>query len=105
VISGNGQNGVAIFATGTRDNLVQGNLIGVQADGRNALPNAAWGLQLSLGASFNTADGNVIGSNGQSGVRIVDLGTDDNVIVGNWIGTDRTGLLDLGNAQARDRNR
>jgi hypothetical protein len=41
----------------------------------------------------------VISGNGDDGVSMV-AGADDNQVQGNWIGTDESGLLDLGNGES-----
>ncbi len=99
VISGNAVGGVAI--TGSDDNVVAGNLIGLGADGSTTVGNGPdGGVGIWADASGNiiggttAADRNVI--SGNSGVGIVignDDGTSGNVIEGNYIGTDATGLL------------
>jgi hypothetical protein len=101
VISGNSRNGVEIDATG---NTVQGNLIGTDASGAQALGNAFVGVFISH-ASNNTVGGtaagagNVISGNGQAGVYV--LGTNatatGNVLQGNFIGTDLSGTQALPN--------
>jgi hypothetical protein len=40
----------------------------------------------------------VLSGNGENGIVISNLGTDNNIVAGNFIGTDSTGTVDLGNA-------
>jgi titin len=50
------------------------------------------------GAAQNQIDaGNVISSNAGDGVRIFGAGSSDNRVQGNWIGTDKSGQVALGN--------
>jgi Calx-beta domain len=77
VISGNKQSGITIFGgNGGTGNLVQGNYIGVQADGVSPLGNGANGIGIfneALGntiGGFTPGAGNVIAFNGAVGVRI-----------------------------------
>ena len=98
VISGNGQIGVTINDAGTSNNTVAGNLIGTDASGLAALPNAT-GVVLS-NASNNTIGGtttgagNTIANNGV-GVSVTNSGT-GNGILGNSIFSN-TGLgIDIG---------
>jgi titin len=99
VISGNGLQGIEITGDGARDNLVQGNYIGVDVSGEIALGNGLVGIFVLAGAQSNRigsdADGiadaserNVISGNGSSGVAIRDAGSMNNVVAGNYIGTD-----------------
>ena len=61
---------------------------------------------LSLGAQHNTiggteaGDANIISGNQSGGILIRSSDTADNVIIGNIIGTDRTGELELSNGTA-----
>ncbi len=74
IISGNGTDGVEI--NGPTGILVQGNLIGLAADGTTALGNASHGVFITAGAANNTIGGtaphagNQIAHNGGSGVLI-----------------------------------
>ena len=109
VISGNRWEGVHIVGTGmadneTSDNMVEGDYIGLSADGSAMLPNAESGVGLYAGASGNTIGGSVAGAgdvisgNGSNGVYITDEGTDANVVAGDLIGTDVTGMNAMPNA-------
>jgi hypothetical protein len=103
IISGNQQNGVTITSAGSSSNLVQGNFIGVDATGTNALPNTYGGIQI-YSASGNTVGGanggNVISGNSLSGVMLVNPGGGTNIVQGNLIGTDYSGQKAVANAQA-----
>ena len=100
VISGNVGNGVQILGPGAMYNLVAGNDIGTNAAGTGALRNHSDGVVIDDGATHNTVGGtstgarNVISANVQNGVA---LDSNDNVIEGNYIGTDYTGSHTLGN--------
>jgi len=109
VISGNTQIGVAINdGTG---NLVQGNFIGTDADGTSALGNEHDGYVSTssdniLGGSTLSAR-NIISANGRPltgetvrypGVTI--LSATGNKVQNNYIGTDVTGTLPIGNGDA-----
>jgi hypothetical protein len=99
VISGNGipyDYGVIIAGPGTSGNVVEGNYVGVGADGLTAVPNY-WGIVCSSGATNNMFGGtstgarNIISGNLAEGLRLTDPGTMANVVQGNYIGTDATG--------------
>jgi hypothetical protein len=102
VISGNG---VAIDMRGftTSGNRVEGNRIGTNPLGSTAIPNGG-GLYVTSLASGNVIGGvnasarNVISGNLGSAVTI-DGGASDNVVLGNFIGTDAVGTARLGNCQ------
>ncbi|MCH9664028.1 MAG: hypothetical protein K0U66_10310, partial [Gammaproteobacteria bacterium] len=103
VISGNDGDGIELTGAGTDSNSIQGNIIGLGADGDTVIGNSADGIHVSVGASSNIIGGttagarNVISGNGVRGVQLEGTGTNDNVVTGNYIGTDATGLLDRGN--------
>ena len=91
VISGNGSYGVYILSAGTTNNLVQGNVIGADLTGTNALGNGFANVVLLGGASGNfiggtgVGAGNVIAFAGGPGVASGDSGTTNNSIRGNSI--------------------
>ncbi|MCI0681621.1 MAG: SBBP repeat-containing protein, partial [Gemmataceae bacterium] len=112
VISGNDGHGIEIVDSGTSDNVVAGNYIGTDKDGTAPLGNALAGIHVGTrdifgpvnGASNNLIGGNtpaarnIISGNGYAGVSLDGAGTTGNVVSGNYIGTDKTGMLPLGNA-------
>jgi len=101
VVSGNAQAGVRIEGGGT-GNVVQGNYIGTKANGTEALGNGGSGVEIVDG-SFNTIGGltaearNTISGNGTN-VQLVSGTAHDNVVWGNYIGTDANGTVALGGA-------
>jgi len=104
VISANGAQGVLIEGTDAALNRVRGNLIGTDRTGTIDLGNTLNGVAIRGGAHNNaiggdvSGAGNVISGNDASGVLLEELDTEDNLVQGNWIGTDGAGKLDLGNA-------
>ncbi len=102
VISGNAGSGISLEDAGTTGTVVQGNLIGTNAAGTAALGNQADGVTIiapgtTIGGVVAGAR-NVIAGNGASGVSI-GAAAPGTRVQGNFIGTDVTGTLDLGNAQ------
>jgi titin len=108
VISGNGQQGVFLAGNNgnVTGNLVLGNLIGLDATGANGLGNANVGIGISGAANnqiggTNAAARNVISANGSAstfgGVYLSFAGTTGNRLQGNYIGTDASGTVALGN--------
>ena len=94
--------GIDIAVSG--ENVIQGNYIGTDLTGTVDLGNGVNGISISQGSGGNLVGGttlgagNLISGNGEFGVIIVDPGSDGNRIQGNWIGTDITGTLDIGNS-------
>lgn len=104
VISGNTYSGIWIGNEGTRFNTLLRNLVGVDVTGTNALSNGGDGLSLADGARDTLlggapGHGNVISANLGNGISWYGTGNSNNVLQGNWIGTDRTGMVPLGNAR------
>ena len=93
VISGNMFHGVFIGDAGTNNNMVQGNYIGLNAAGNAAIANLT-GLEITAGAQSNTIGGtaagagNTISGNGADGISINAVGTQSNVVQGNFIGVN-----------------
>lgn len=86
-----------------RENIIQGNVIGLDPAGKEALPNEFEGIWLAPGAKDNRIggsnpdEGNVISGNALFGISIDGEGTTGNEVLGNLIGTDPTGTLDIPN--------
>ena len=97
LISGNKSRGVQFINTTAVNDRLQGNFIGLDLTGTNALGNASDGVQL-LGAArliiggTNVGEGNVIAANGGAGIRLsatfggFGLASSNNLIVGNVLG-------------------
>jgi hypothetical protein len=106
IISGNWENGVVLFGAGSKDNKVQVNYIGTNASGTLSLGNRYRGVLIVSGSS-NIIGGttpelrNLISGNGDSGIDIrsqqYNQFASNNVIQGNYIGTDATGTAAVGN--------
>jgi parallel beta-helix repeat protein len=88
------------FAT---NNTVAGCWLGVDSTGTNAAPNAYQGILVTSGSGHNTFGGttaaarNVISGNAQYGIFIAGSNDVDNVIEGNYIGTDPSGSIAVPN--------
>jgi hypothetical protein len=99
VIAGNDGDGIEITGNG---NTVAGNYIGLDATGGVALANGEQGIDVSgannaIGGT-GPFDRNVISGNASHGVMLAGGGATANRVIGNYIGTDLNGTLDLGNA-------
>jgi hypothetical protein len=108
-ISGNTGYGVeiaydpdALMPTSSANNTVAGNYIGMQADGQTTLANGSGGVYLRDGSKSNviggtpagvgaTKAGNLISGNKQAGIYL--NGAINNSILGNYVGTDKDGML------------
>ncbi|UCE20169.1 MAG: hypothetical protein JSV84_07495, partial [Gemmatimonadota bacterium] len=105
LLSGNAQMGVLMIGAGVTGNVVQGNLIGTDISGTADRGNALFGISIFGGAN-NTIGGtnpgahNVISGNDAIGVLIIESTASNNVVQGNFIGTDVTGTSPIGNSNA-----
>jgi len=96
IISGNNSRGIT-FIRQSEYNQVLGNFIGLNSSGSDAVPNGK-GLKIEDGSHHNTiGPNNVISGNNNQGIYIYGVGTDSNVVIGNFIGTDPEGMLPMGN--------
>lgn len=102
-IFGNGGNGVLISDDDTTLNKVQRCAIGTNPNNETGVGNLLNGVLIANGASNNliggpgTNQGCVISGNGQNGVHLT--GASNNVVQGNFIGTNISGTASLSNAQ------
>ena len=102
LISGNALYGLNLGGSNVTGNVVKGNYFGVDVSGQNKLQNR-YGVVLSEGSQRNTiggtepGDANVVSGNQSAAILIRGAQTADNVIIGNFIGTDSTGEVALGN--------
>jgi hypothetical protein len=108
LISGNNLNftdGILI-TPGCSNNVIAGNYIGTDVTGMQRLSNGASGITANgdntfIGTDANgvasAATGNVISGNVFIGVSVGGAGAFDNIVAGNYIGTDATGTAALGN--------
>lgn len=101
-ITGFTLNGIAIgYDTATLNHVV-GNFLGLDPAG-SAKGNAGGGLFIGLGARSNVvggdaaADRNILSGNGWEGLGIHGVNTENNVVIGNFIGTDPTGTEAISN--------
>ncbi len=99
LVSGNDDDGVQLFGDG---NTVLGNYIGTNAAGSAAIANTDDGIEVASTSSGNTIGGtaagarNVVSGNGGEGI-LINI-TTGNLVLGNYVGIDAGGTLDLGNA-------
>lgn len=102
IISGNNGSGINLNTAGATGNLIQGNYIGVNASGSASLSNNADGITLNdaagnrIGGTISGA-GNVISGNSQAGIFLNGVNCRNNVLEGNFIGTDASGTAAVAN--------
>ena len=99
VVSGNTRHGINLSNSSANYNTIQGNYVGLSPDGTTAIGNGQHGITVS--GSYNTIGGvstearNVISGNSNAGVW---FDGNNNTLQGNYIGTDSTGTISMGNA-------
>jgi hypothetical protein len=103
IISGNHSRGIAIRSLGTNNNIVSGNYIGTDPGGTIAVGNQPVGIQIYNDARENRIGGSTPGehnliSGNTTGIMLNDPGTISNTVIGNYIGTDASGTLAVGNS-------
>lgn len=99
VIAGNGANGITLRNPDVAHNTVRGNYIGTNAAGTAIIPNIANGIDVGNGAHDNMfGPGNIIAGSGEYGIEIMGNDANNNIISGNFIGTNSSSTLDLGNS-------
>lgn len=102
LVSGNSSHGI-LLSNGVNNTLVFGNNCGADILGTFSIPNSNSGILIQVGSFDNTiggsgpGDGNLLSGNGVNGIRIRDGGSDGNVVVENFCGTDASGVLALPN--------
>jgi parallel beta-helix repeat protein len=84
-----------IAGSGTDNNTVRSNTIGLDRTGTKAVPNGWDGVAITSGAAGNEVGGsgyrNYIGGNGTYGVHVYGSGSDNTNITDNYIGIDANG--------------
>ena len=100
IISGNDGCGVNLVS-GTL-NVVSGNYVGTDGAGTAAIANTVTGVRFfddsNTVGGLTVGERNIISGNAANGVDF--FPGSSNTVVGNYIGTDVTGLVDLGNTSA-----
>jgi parallel beta-helix repeat protein len=104
VISGSRGDGIGIYGDSALGNVVLGNLVGLDVTGTQAFPNLWAGVSMNgssknIIGSLNPSEDNIISANVEMGIILYGYTTFGNQVIGNKIGTDITGNVNLGNRQ------
>lgn len=96
VISGNSDAGIFCNGTNGSGSKIVNNLIGTQANGTNIVPLSHQDYGVKVNATKFTIGGNlavknIISANAVAGIHITGVGSTDNLIKGNYIGTNEAG--------------
>ena len=100
LISGN-FDGVLVDGTLSANTVIRGNLIGTNLAGTAALPNSWYGINFvndpegGVIGGTTPADRNIVSANAGDGIRLTGR---NHQVLGNYVGTDITGTVDLGNS-------
>lgn len=84
----------------SNNNLIEGNRIGTSVDGTADMGNGGYGVEVSgfAGAAVgNTIRNNLISGNGDAGIWIYGDYASGTIVEGNYVGTDVTGSVAMGN--------
>ena len=101
IISSNGGNGINIYQCSGI--IIKSNILGTTASTSVARGNGSHGIQIELspstiiGGDHNT-EGNIISASGGAGINFEGSGSKKTIVKGNYIGTDNSGTIDLGNS-------
>lgn len=97
LISGNSGYGIFLYNPHTQKDSIIGNIIGLNFNCTTKLPNGN-GIVIDGPSNRHFIDSNVISGNTQNGIDIHIGGTDSNIIIRNYIGTDFSGISNFGNS-------
>lgn len=103
LVIGGFEYGIEISGSPATGNAIEGCYLGTDYTGSTPFPNSQVGIEIHSGAQSNNIGGdtdaarNVISGNGHSGIEISGPISNGNRVIGNYIGTDSTGLADVGN--------
>ncbi len=92
-IGGNLNDGIDISRPGSDDNVIEGNVIGLMADGDTVARNGINGVHIRSKPLRTIVQNNVISANISSGIRIDGFLTEQTQVIGNKIGTDTGGTI------------
>lgn len=105
LISGNDDHGIHITLTNfssATDHSILGNIVGLDSTGTQAVGNTMHGIYVVNAQNIFIGDGteggrNIISGNSGHGIELQGADLDNALVMGNYIGTDITGTVALGN--------
>jgi hypothetical protein len=80
------------------NNVIQSDYVGVTPDGNSAASAGSYGIAIGAGSSNNLIEGDVVSASGTANILI--QGTNNNTIIGNFIGTNAAGTAGFKGATA-----
>ena len=102
IICGNNRAGINISDVGSSYNTIVGNIIGMDGRATTLIPNEWTGIFLGDEGSYNRVggkeekEGNIICGGSSNTTNAMSVGGAHNLIMGNFIGTDKTGAIPVG---------
>ena len=102
LLSGNGTTGIEVHDGA--NNVIVGNFVGTEITGDVAFGNGSFGILLGNGARHNrigstsASERNLVSGNGGMGIGLLGDSVEENLVIGNFVGTDVSGAKALGNA-------
>ncbi len=106
VISGNAQYGILINSSNSTGNVILGNYIGTDPSGSVSVPNLVSGIGIVTNGAgeiiggTNAAARNVISGNGGPGILLTGAGVSNNLVEGNYVGLNASGMMGVPNVAA-----
>ena len=100
LISGNTNDGVHASGAGTNANIIQGNVVGLDAAGTAVIANLGDGVDIEGGTGTivggsGAGEGNIVSGNGENGIELENI--TNAIVEGNIVGTDAGLTLSFGN--------
>ncbi len=105
IISGHQSgNGIGVHIISSSNHGITANTIGLGADGTTVISNQNGivlesSFDISVGGDYTAGAGNIVSGNLNNGLVVTGIGASNNIIQGNFFGTDVTGMIDKGNVQ------
>jgi len=100
VVSGNSKDGIYLAAASSR-NVLKANYVGLNPAGSASVPNGINGITVhgssNILGGVEALEANVVSGNIASGISVIGVSATLNLLLGNRVGTDRTGRIRIPN--------